>query len=72
MLVYYNAITPASTILLVVTIKLSPFAIGQMMSVRPDVLPQEALLELQILQDSVKPFDTVTAVNYIESELGEK
>ena len=43
-----------------------------MMSVRPDVLPQEALIELQILQDSVKPFDTVTAINQIESELGNK
>jgi hypothetical protein len=31
---------------------------------------QEALEELQKLQDSVKPFDTPTAVRYIESELG--
>ena len=43
---------------------------GQMMSVRPDVLPKEALEELKILQDSVKPFDTPTAVKQIESELG--
>mmetsp|Transcript_29199 Transcript_29199/g.49133 ORF Transcript_29199/g.49133 Transcript_29199/m.49133 type:complete len:951 (-) Transcript_29199:412-3264(-) len=43
---------------------------GQMMSVRPDVLPQEALDELKILQDSVEPFDTKTAVQQIESELG--
>ena len=43
---------------------------GQMMSVRPDVLPKEALDELKILQDSVKPFDTPTAVRQIESELG--
>jgi len=42
---------------------------GQMMSVRPDVLPQEALLELKILQDNVKPFDTKTAIEQIESEL---
>lgn len=46
--------------------------LGQMMSVRPDVLPPEALLELKILQDSVKPFDTVTAINQVESELGNK
>ena len=54
--------------------KLGPtyIKLGQMMSVRPDVLPQEALIELQILQDSVKPFDTVTAINQIESELGNK
>lgn len=46
--------------------------LGQMMSVRPDVLPKEALKELQLLQDSVKPFDTKTAIEQIESELGGK
>lgn len=40
-----------------------------MLSVRPDVLPPEALTELQVLQDSVQPFDTATAVQQIESEL---
>ena len=40
------------------------------MSVRPDVLPPAALEELKALQDSVKPFDTATAVQQIESELG--
>jgi len=44
--------------------------LGQMMSVRPDVLPEEALRELKILQDSVRPFDTETAIQQIESELG--
>uniref|UniRef100_A0A0G4HXJ7 Protein kinase domain-containing protein n=1 Tax=Chromera velia CCMP2878 TaxID=1169474 RepID=A0A0G4HXJ7_9ALVE len=43
---------------------------GQMLSVRPDVLPQSALDELKILQDSVEPFDTATAIRQIESELG--
>jgi hypothetical protein len=43
---------------------------GQMMSVRPDVLPPSTLEELQKLQDSVEAFDTVTAVAQIESELG--
>jgi aarF domain-containing kinase len=43
---------------------------GQMMSVRPDVLPQATLDELTTLQDSVVPFDTVTAVAQIERELG--
>ena len=42
------------------------------MSVRPDVLPKEALTELKLLQDSVKPFDNATAIAYIESELGDK
>ena len=52
--------------------KLGPtyIKLGQMMSVRPDILPSDALKELQILQDSVKPFDTPTAIAQIESELG--
>lgn len=44
--------------------------LGQQMSVRPDILPDNALEELSVLQDSVKPFDSVTAINQIESELG--
>ena len=43
---------------------------GQMMSVRPDVLPQVTLDELTKLQDSVVPFDTEIAVKQIEEELG--
>ncbi len=43
---------------------------GQMMSVRPDVLPQATLDELTKLQDSVIPFDTKVAVEQIERELG--
>jgi predicted unusual protein kinase regulating ubiquinone biosynthesis (AarF/ABC1/UbiB family) len=43
---------------------------GQMMSVRPDVLPQPTLDELTKLQDSVVPFDTAVAVEQIERELG--
>ena len=43
---------------------------GQMMSVRPDVLPQATLDELTKLQDSVQQFPTEIAVQQIESELG--
>jgi predicted unusual protein kinase regulating ubiquinone biosynthesis (AarF/ABC1/UbiB family) len=43
---------------------------GQMMSVRPDVLPQATLDELTKLQDSVLPFSTPIAVKQIETELG--
>ncbi len=43
---------------------------GQMMSVRPDVLPTATLDELTKLQDSVEPFDTKVAVEQIEKELG--
>ena len=44
--------------------------VGQMMSVRPDVLPQAALDELAVLQDSVEAFSTKVAVASIEEELG--
>ena len=44
--------------------------LGQMFSVRPDVLPEATLAELTKLQDSVVPFDTPTAVAQIERELG--
>ena len=44
--------------------------LGQVLSVRPDVLPTAALNELQLLQDSVVPFDTSVAVAQIESQLG--
>jgi hypothetical protein len=37
---------------------------GQMMSVRPDVLPQEALNELQVLQDGVEGFESSIAVRW--------
>jgi aarF domain-containing kinase len=44
--------------------------LGQVLSVRPDILPQAALDELAILQDSVRPFETALAVEMIERELG--
>ncbi|KAL1528435.1 hypothetical protein AB1Y20_009783 [Prymnesium parvum] len=52
--------------------KLGPTYIkmGQMMSVRPDILPQAALDELQVLQDGVKGFPTETAIATVEKELG--
>mmetsp|Transcript_25823 Transcript_25823/g.33862 ORF Transcript_25823/g.33862 Transcript_25823/m.33862 type:complete len:882 (-) Transcript_25823:116-2761(-) len=43
---------------------------GQMMSVRPDVLPPAALDELKQLQDNVEGFATEIAIQQIESELG--
>jgi len=44
--------------------------LGQMMSVRPDVLPQPALDELAILQDNVKAFNSAEAMAVLEKELG--
>ena len=43
---------------------------GQMMSVRPDVLPQAALDELAELQDGVVGFERSVAVAMVEKELG--
>lgn len=45
---------------------------GQMMSVRPDVLPEEAVSELAILQDEVEGFETRVAVEVIEREVRER
>lgn len=43
--------------------------IGQMLSVRPDLLPQEALRELAALQAGVKGFDTHVAMQVLQDEL---
>ena len=52
--------------------KLGPTYIkmGQMLSVRPDVLPQAALDELAALQDGVKGFEQSIAIAMVEQELG--
>eukprot|EP00303_Exanthemachrysis_gayraliae_P000188 CAMPEP_0206011302 /NCGR_PEP_ID=MMETSP1464-20131121/13028_1 /ASSEMBLY_ACC=CAM_ASM_001124 /TAXON_ID=119497 /ORGANISM="Exanthemachrysis gayraliae, Strain RCC1523" /LENGTH=821 /DNA_ID=CAMNT_0053384957 /DNA_START=58 /DNA_END=2523 /DNA_ORIENTATION=+ len=44
--------------------------LGQMLSVRPDVLPPAALDELQRLQDNVPTFPTETAMEVLAQELG--
>lgn len=43
--------------------------IGQVLSVRPDILPLEYIEELEKLQDSVAPFDLSQALAIVESEL---
>ena len=43
---------------------------GQMLSIRPDLLPAAVLRELQQLCDAVPPFPTAEAIAVIESELG--
>ena len=40
------------------------------MSTRPDMLPQELIIELEKLQDRVPPFSTEDAKRIIEDELG--
>ena len=44
--------------------------IGQILSTRPDIFPNEYILELQKLQDDVKPEEYSTVKNVVESELG--
>ena len=44
---------------------------GQMLSIRPDVLPQPVITELQKLCDAVPSYPTPRALDLIEQELGE-
>lgn len=44
--------------------------IGQILSVRPDILPLEYIEELEKLQDSVKPFSYEKIREIVESEIG--
>ena len=45
--------------------------LGQVLSTRPDLLPQPALEELRELCDAVPPFPTADAIAVLEGELGE-
>jgi ubiquinone biosynthesis protein len=44
--------------------------LGQVLSVRPDILPTDVLTEFESLQDKVPPMDTEDVRQVIESELG--
>jgi len=54
--------------------KLGPtfIKLGQIMSIRPDVLPPPVMRELAKLQDKISPFSTEEARAIIEADLGEK
>src|SRR5438045_8732656 len=43
---------------------------GQLLSMRPDVLPPDIIAELRALQDDVRPFPFEQAVQVIEADLG--
>lgn len=45
--------------------------IGQTMAIRPDIVPEPAMRELQQLQDNVRRFDNDIARAVVEEELGE-
>eukprot|EP01031_Cornospumella_fuschlensis_P031574 gene31574-38160_t len=53
-------------------VSLGPFFIkgGQALSIRPDILPPRAMIELQQLCDKVPCFDSALAMQTIEQELG--
>jgi ubiquinone biosynthesis protein len=44
--------------------------LGQMLTTRPDLVPEDILRELRALQDDVEPFDTAQARAAIENDLG--
>jgi|LDZT01.1.fsa_nt_gi ubiquinone biosynthesis protein len=44
--------------------------LGQILSVRPDILPQNYIVELEKLQDNVPPFPGAQAQHAIESQFG--
>jgi len=58
--------------LAIVLQELGPTAVklGQLLSSRPDIVPEEYVEALEHLQDDVRPFDTATAMQVIASELG--
>ena len=58
--------------LVVVLEELGPTAIklGQLLSTRPDIIPEEYTTALKQLQDHVEPFDNETAFRVIEEEIG--
>jgi ubiquinone biosynthesis protein len=43
---------------------------GQMLSARPDIVPPSIVKELELLRESVEPFDSHTAVKILEDDLG--
>lgn len=43
---------------------------GQMLSSRPDIIPPSIVKELELLRESVKPFDSQIAVKILENDLG--
>jgi ubiquinone biosynthesis protein len=43
---------------------------GQMLSARSDIVPPSIVKELELLRESVKPFDSQTAVKILEDDLG--
>lgn len=46
--------------------------VGQLLSVRPDLVPPELVFQLEDLQDSTEPFDSEIAKEVVEDELGKE
>jgi hypothetical protein len=64
--------TPLGCVLLQVLVRLGPafVKIGQALSSRPDVMPPDYLVELELLQDRIPPFPTAAALATLQQELG--
>ena len=54
--------------------KLGPVFVklGQLLSTRPDILPEDYIIELSKLQNQVPPFKSQLAINTIEKSLNKK
>lgn len=64
--------TPVAVRIRLVFEELGPtfIKLGQMMSTRKDIIPEDILRELEKLQDEVKPFSSQEAMKIISEELG--
>jgi hypothetical protein len=67
-----SPIHPSWRGLLQVLVRLGPafVKIGQALSSRPDVMPPDYLVELELLQDRIPPFPTAAALVTLQQELG--
>jgi aarF domain-containing kinase len=67
---YCFSLTPLAPSPLTLPVPCSYVKLGQILSIRPDVLPPDVMAELARLQDKIKPFSTVEARAIIEADLG--
>ncbi|NQU79117.1 AarF/ABC1/UbiB kinase family protein [Candidatus Woesearchaeota archaeon] len=66
----YQPMTPKLLLKIFEDLDGSFIKLGQLLSIRPDLIPEEYCEELSKLQDHVRPFSSVTAKKIIEKELG--
>ena len=68
---FFQSRSPAHSFLAPLSLPVHSYVkLGQILSIRPDVLPPDVMVELARLQDKIKPFSTVEARAIIEADLG--